>query len=55
MKYKFRVIYDSNEGNQLIVVMPEKKVLLNESVNGLYYHDIEDRNFVLVITVEENQ
>ena len=48
-------MYDSAEDNQLIMVMPEKEVLLNEIHNGLYYHDIEDRDLLLVKTVEENQ
>ena len=48
-------MYDSAEGNQFIMVMPDKEVLFNESRNGLYYHDMEDYDLVLVNTVEENR
>ena len=49
-----RVIRNSAEGNQFIVVMSNKDVLLNKSCNGLYYHDLEDYDLVLFNTVEEN-
>ena len=48
-------MYDSAEDNQLIMVMPEKEVLFNEIHNGLYYHDLEDFDLVLVNTVKENR
>ena len=47
-------MYGSAKGNKFIVVMPEKEVLFNEIQNGRYYHDLEDRDLVLVNTVEEN-
>ena len=37
------------------MVIPNKEVLFNESKNGLYYHDTEDCDLVLVNTVEENR
>ena len=43
-------MYDSAEGNQLIMVMCYKEVLFNEIRNGIYYHDMEDRYLVLVNT-----
>ena len=48
-------MYDSAECNQFIVVITNKEVLFNESRNGLYYHDMEDCDLVLVDTVEENR
>ena len=47
-------MYDCAKGNQLIIVMTNKEVLFNDSLNGIYYHDTEDRDLVLVNTVEEN-
>ena len=46
---------NSAEGNQFIVVMLDKEVLFNESLNVIYYHDMEDFDLVLVNTVEETQ
>ena len=37
------------------MVMPDKEVLFNESRNGLYYHDPEDCDFILIDAVEEKQ
>ena len=54
-KNKDRVMYDIEEVNQFIMGMPDKEVLLNEIRNGIYCHDTEDRDLVLVKTVEENQ
>ena len=54
-KDKHHVMYDRAEGNQLILVMIEKELLLNEIHNWLYYHDMEDHDLVLVNTAEENQ
>ena len=48
-------MYDKAEGNQLIVVMPDKEVLFNERYNGIYYCDLEDCYLVLVNTLEENR
>ena len=36
------------------MVMPKNEVLSNKNHNGIYYHDIEDLDLVLVNTVEEN-
>ena len=54
-KNKYHVMYDGAEVDQFIMVVPDKNVLFDESRNGLYYHDMEDYDFVLVNTVEENQ
>ena len=48
-------MYDGAEVDQFIMVMPDKYVLFDKSRNGLYYHDMEDCDLVLVNTVEENQ
>ena len=45
-------MYDSAEGNQLIIVITDKEVLVKKSRNGIYYQNIEDRDLVLVNTVE---
>ena len=37
------------------MLIPNKEVLLNDIHNGIYYHDMEDRDLVLVNMVEENQ
>ena len=48
-------MYDSAEGKQFIMVMPNKEVLFNYICNGLYYNDLKNRDFVLVNTVEEKR
>ena len=48
-------MYDSIEVNQFIIIITNKDVLLNESHNGIYYHDLEDRDLLLVNTVEEHR
>ena len=48
-------MYVSAEGNQIIIVMSNNEVLFNKSRNGLYYHDLDDRDLILVNMVEENQ
>ena len=45
-------MYDSTEGIQCIMVMPDNEVLFNEIRNGIYYHDMEGLDLVLVNTVE---
>ena len=35
--------------------MPDKEVLFNKIHNGLYYHDLEYYDLVLVNTVEETK
>ena len=37
------------------MVMTNKEVLFNKIRNGIYYHDMEDCDLVLVNRVEENQ
>ena len=46
---------DSAEGNQFIMVIPKNEVLFNEIQNGLYYHNMEDSDLVLVYIMEENR
>ena len=48
-------MYDSAEGKRFIIVIPKKKVLLNKSHIGLWYHGMEDRDLVIVNTAEENR
>ena len=54
-KEKFRVMYDSAEGKQFNMVIPGNKVLFNKSHNGLYHHNMEDRDFVIVNKMEDNR
>ena len=54
-KNRYRIMYDSAGGKKFIMVMPDKEALVNESGNGIYYHDLEDSYLVLVNTVEENR
>ena len=37
------------------MVVTDKEVLFNESRNGLYYNDPEDRDLIIINTVEENR
>ena len=37
------------------MVMPDKADLFNESRNGIYFHDPEDCDLILINTVEENR
>ena len=37
------------------MVMPDKEILSNDIRNGLYYHDPEYRDLILINTVEENR
>ena len=54
-KNKYRVMYDSAEGNKFIIFLSDKEVLFIEIFNGIYYHDLENRDLVLVNTLEENR
>ena len=54
-KNNYLFLYDKAEGNQFIMYIPNKEILFNERHNELYYHDQEDRDLVLVNTVEEKK
>ena len=54
MKKKFRVSFDSKNGDKFIVHKPEKEVWFKNSSNGLYYHDTRNRQISMVNTVKEN-
>ena len=45
-------MYDSAEGNQFIMVITNRGFLFNESCNGVYYHYLEDCDFILFKMVE---
>ena len=49
---KYRVMYYRAEGNQLIMFMLDTDILFNKSFNGLYYHNMEDCDLILVNMVE---
>ena len=55
VKEIFRIMYDSAEGNQCIMVIYAKDVVFNERQNGIYYHDLEDHYLVIFNTVEDNR
>ena len=48
-------MYNSTEGNQLIIVMTEREVLFNDICNGLYHNDLEDCDLVLVNTLKKTR
>ena len=52
---KYRVVFDSEEGNCFKTMLPGREVVFNVSTNGLYYHNTADRAIVLVNTVAENR
>ena len=54
-KNKHRVIYNSAEGNQFIMIMSDKELIFEERPNRLFYYDLEDHDLVLVNTVDETQ
>ena len=47
-------MYKSVEGNHFIIVITNKEVLFNETRNGIYFNDMEDRDLVTFNTVEKN-
>jgi hypothetical protein len=51
VKEKYQIWYDSNDGNQSVVVQPKKKVVFKQSASGLYYHGTMNRTLVMVNTV----
>jgi hypothetical protein len=55
VKEKYSVRYDSDEGNQFVVVQPHKQIVFQQSGSGLYYHDTIDRAVVMVNTVGHNR
>ena len=53
---KYRVTFDSENGNKFIVHKPDgTKVIFKMSKQGLYYHDTRDRDVILLNTVAENK
>jgi hypothetical protein len=52
VKKRFPIRYDSANGNQFVVVKPDKEIIFNESKEGLYYHDTANRAVVMVNTVK---
>ena len=48
-KNRYRIMYGRAEIIQFIMVMPDTEFLFDKSQNGIYYHDMEDRDLVLVV------
>jgi hypothetical protein len=49
------VRYDSDAGNQFVVVQPHKQIVFQKSGSGLYYHDTTYRAVVMVNSVGHNR
>ena len=48
--------YDSANGNQFMVHKGDgKHLIFNQSTNGLFYHNLNNREFCLMETVDENK
>ena len=54
VKRKYRVTYDSSKENSFLVHTKDKIVIFPESDSGLYAHDMEDRELVMLNTVADN-
>ena len=53
---KFRVTYDSANGNQFVVHKDNgQHLIFKQSASGLFYHDLDNQEFCMVQTVEENK
>eukprot|EP00957_Ditylum_brightwellii_P061196 4643419-Ditylum_brightwellii.AAC.3 len=56
VKDKYRVTYDSEDGNKFTIHEPGYNIDFVESPNGLYYHDVSDKSVCFHIsTVEGNK
>ena len=56
VRRKYRVTYDSEDGNVFKVYKTDGKVMIfKEAKNGLFYHAIGHEEFCMVHTVEENK
>jgi hypothetical protein len=55
VKERYSVQYNSDEGNQFVVVQPHKQIVFQQSESELYYHDTTDRAMVVVNTVGNNR
>jgi hypothetical protein len=55
IKNKYRVTYDSEKDNIFFVHKPDAIIKFQESDNGLFFHDVTDRDVILLNTVEENK
>jgi hypothetical protein len=53
VKKKFPIKYDSTQGNQFVVIKPVRNIVFQESHSGLYYHDTENRAYVMLTTTKE--
>ena len=52
IKQKYRVTYDSANGDSFTVHRDNKLLHYTSSNNGLYYHDVKKKQFTLLNTVE---
>ena len=47
--------YDSQKGDQFIIHKPDGNLIFSRATNGLYFHDLNNREVNLMQTVEENK
>jgi hypothetical protein len=52
-KKKFPIKYDSTQGNQCIVIKPDRNIVFKENHSGLYYHDTQNRSYFMLTTTKE--
>ena len=55
VKQKYRVTYDSKNGDKFVVHKQKKKLYFTCSMNGLYYHDTRKRQMTMINMVEDNE
>ena len=51
---KYHVSYDSKDGDRFILQKADEQLVFNRSPSGLYYHDIRDRDILMVATITGN-
>jgi hypothetical protein len=55
VKEKYQVRYDSDDGNQCVVIQPKKQVVFKQVASSLYYHNTTNRAVVMVNTVKDTR
>ena len=51
---KYHVSYASKDGDRFILQKADEQLVFNRSPSGLYYHDIRDRDILMVATITGN-
>jgi hypothetical protein len=55
MSKRYPVKFNSVNGNQFVIIQPNKEVIFKQSKSGLYFHDTMNREVVMVNTVKVNR